>query len=93
MMERVYWDILAMIIVTFLRSINISPGDGGSHGIVVNGNGPVLINSITAGSAAEKAGLMMYDFIIKVINVIDFILMHAVTGAGTKRVISLGPIP
>ena len=59
-----------MIIFSFPRSINLSPGDGGSHGIIVNGNGPVLINSITNGSPAEKAGLKMYDLIIKVINAI-----------------------
>ena len=55
-----------IFIITLPRSINVSSGNGGSHGIVVNGNGPVLINSIAAGSPAEEAGLKMYDFIIKV---------------------------
>ena len=53
-------------VIFIIRSINVSSGNGGSHGIVVNGNGPVLINSIAAGSPAEEAGLKMYDFIIKV---------------------------
>ena len=47
------------------RSINI-PAGGGPLGIIVTGNGPVLINSVTDGSEADKAGIKMYDFIIKV---------------------------
>ena len=61
------------------RSINLSPGDDGSHGIVVNGNGPVLINSITNGSSAEMAGLKMYDLIIKVINTVHLPLVKSNT--------------
>ena len=62
-----------VVVIFFPRSINVSPGDGGPHGIVVNGNGPVLINSITPGSAAAKADLKIYDFIIKVYYVCHYI--------------------
>ncbi|XP_065912620.1 nucleolar protein dao-5-like isoform X2 [Dysidea avara] len=48
-----------------IKSINI-PAGGGPLGIIVTGNGPVLINSVTDGSEADKAGIKMYDFIIKV---------------------------